>query len=206
MLLASPAEADQTNFWFVLYVESGGSPELRIADVYPPERFDRPSMQLRTTPIPQKYYNLNRFKLIDAIIDISILTKSKYTLNLQAKLLVGRQATSRRQTPEPWCQFTEAFNANNSYADHISWYAAAFPAPDGPKTATYSVQGRDTGRRMRASVRETEISGVVSYLVAIEHFWQDTTADRTMILQREDPHDRRSKETENEGDIQPRRL
>ncbi|KAK7702038.1 hypothetical protein SLS64_009899 [Diaporthe eres] len=75
LLLGSRAEADQTAFWFVLYLQPDYRwPKIEIIDVYPPGQFDASSRQLQTDAIPQKYYNLNRFKVIDGIIKLSVVT------------------------------------------------------------------------------------------------------------------------------------
>lgn len=211
LLLTSPAEADQTEFWFVFYIERDlWLPEIHVANVHPPERFDLPSKQLRTTPIPQKYYNLNRFRIIDGIIDLSlVLTRPERRTYSCAKLLVGRQASNRRQTPEPWCEFAEnlapdIFREGRSAADSIRRYEADFPAPNGPKRASYEGY---SGRVMRASVREKEISGVMHYLVVVELANLLTPKDeRIIILQKEDPHDRMLEAIEDKGVQEPLRL
>lgn len=154
----------------MLYVEPDDSgPEIYIDDVYPPERFDVPSRQLRTGPIPQKYYNLNRFKIIDGIIELSLVAHIHRTGGRRrypcAKLLVGRQASNRRQTPEPWCQFAESFEPGTPHADFIAQYEAGSPAADGSKSTRHrifdgydaSLMGDAMSKLMLASVRQKEI-------------------------------------------------
>lgn len=209
LLLTSSAEADQTAFWFVLYVEPHYSwPKISIVDVYPSARFDFSSRQLRTDPIPWKYYNLNRFKIIDGIIELSLVTirpaKQIYSC---PKLLVGRQASSRRQTPEPWCEFAdnlESLEAEQPHADFIAQYEADSPAPDGPKITSHKIVGDfEASKLLRASVRGVEISGVVHYLVSVEFVHGDGTGNQAMIMQREDQPDRRLEGTENHTGGEP---
>lgn len=214
LLLASSTEADQTGFWFVFYTDSHPSwPEIRIDDVYPPERFDLASRQLRTNTIPQKYYNLHRFKIVDGIIRFSVVTTRPPTeMKLWPKLLVGRQATSRRQTPKPWCEFVDS--GPEAPDDFVRLYEKYRAAPDGPESTSIDVpdindvrnNNNTMGRNMHATVREKEISGVMFYLVALELSSSSDLAEKTIILQREDPHDRKSRTTEKQGVSEPLRL
>lgn len=214
LLLGSSAEADQTAFWFVMYVEPEFSwPEIRIVDVYPPRQFDGSSRQLRTDPIPERYYNLNRFRIIDGIVDLSIvLTYTYKDVYSCPKLLVGRQASSRRQTPQPWCQFVgnlESVGVEKPHADFIAQYESDSPAPDGPNVTIHEIiYGFKWNHIIRVSVRKKEISGVVHYLAAVELVQKHDIGDGAMpvMLQREDPHDCSSEAIKNVGDAGPLRL
>lgn len=208
LLLGSSAEADMTDFWFVFYVQPNDWwPEIHVINVCPPERFDFPSRQLRTAPIPQKYYNLNRFKIIDGIIEVQFVTTHPFHVELSTKLLVGRQASSRRQTPEPWCQFADFPEPQISPAEFMYHYEAQEPAPTGLQNTSQKTSGSYRHEWVRASVREKEISGVGHYLVAVEFVRKSGPADEnTFVLQREDPHDRRSQATGDNGRAEPLRL
>lgn len=212
MLLASSAETDQTAFWFVLFVEPDYSwPKIHIVDVYPPRQFDAASRQLHTDPIPKKYYNLNRFKIIDGILDLSLVTiRPLAGVNSCPKLIVGRQASSRRQAPEPWCQFADSlgsFEPEQPHADFIAQYEAGRPFPDGLKVTSYRIlEGFEKGNVIRASVREKEISGVMHYLVAVDFVHETANGNQAMILQREDRLDNRPEPTANQTDGEPLSL
>lgn len=123
------------------------------------------------------------------------------------KLLVGRQASSRRQTPEPWCQFDgslEFLLADQPHADFIAQYEAGWPAPDGLKNTSHTIFSDSEGSKLlRASVREKEISGVVHYVVAVEFVHEDGIGNQALILQREDRPDRRLEATENHAGGEP---
>lgn len=212
LLASSSVEANQRGFWFIFFGEAHPDwvdwPEIRIDDVYPPERFDIPSKQLRTTPIPQKYYNLHRFKCVDGIMRLSFIYRVPPNhVRLGARLLIGRQASSRHQNPEPWCQFIDVLDPESEMLDDsfITQYERLWPAPDGPKTTSLVFHDRKS-RTVRASVREKEISGVVYYLVVVELVTMYGSADTIKVLQREDPHDRKPQAAENKGASEPLRL
>lgn len=210
MLLALSAETDQTPFWFVLFVEPVYSwPIIHIVDVYPPRQFDAASRQLHTDPIPKRYYNLNRFKIIDGILDLSLvairpLAEVPYSC---PKLIVGRQASSRRQAPEPWCQFAdslESFEPEQPHADFIAQYEAGSPSPDGLNVTSHRIlEGFEKGSVIRASVREKEISGIMHYLVAVDLVHGQANGNQAMILQKEDRLDNETEPTANQTDGEP---
>lgn len=211
LLLATPQECDQRSFWFVFYCEPVlQSTRMSIEDVYPPERFDHASRQLRTTPIPHKYYNLHRFKIIDGVIVVSRLYRCHdgrgQICKAWGNLLVGREASSRRQNPTPWCQFAEPFwvetlnkqgrqprmkfdkssPAEVLYERFISQNETDLPAAAGPTTTSHPLT---SGVRLNASVKEKEIAGTVYNLVVVEQVFDLPGHPTAIVLQRDDPQD-----------------
>lgn len=163
--------------------------------------------------MPQKYYELHRFKIIDGVIVLSRLYRDNNGTEYRAlaKLIVGRQASSRRHRPKPWCQFAELFRpetlygrshvprrefveyswAEAPYESFISQYEKDLPAPDGPATTSHPLF---PGAMLRARVMEKVIAGTVYNLVVVEQIRLDDRAGKQdeMVLQRDVPYDQDS--------------
>lgn len=105
----------------------------------------------------------------------------------------------------PCRELTEYSRPEAPDDDFISQYEKDLPTADGPTTTSHQLS---PGLRLRASVMEKEIAGIVYNLVVVEQVLMRECPDRVMVLQKEDPHDRDSESQTlgTEGGTEPLRL
>lgn len=89
---------------------------------------------------------------------------------IRAILIIGRQADSRRMSPQPWCRFLVCDSDSLKPEDTISSYASAYASG-----LTAKAQEQDSSvfrlgfdeHVVKATVQPKEISGIFYYVLSL---------------------------------------
>lgn len=115
---------------------------------------------------------MGKFRFIDAVLDVAITYKvSPWGTRFERAikriiLIIGRQADSRRMSPQPWCRFLACDSDSLKPEDIISSYASDLTAKAQEQDS--SVFRLDFDEYViRATVQPKEISGIFYYVLSL---------------------------------------
>ena len=143
-----------------------GAINFQIFDVHPKWRWDDKSMQLYGSAIPPHHYTVGRFKLVDAVF--SLEHRSVPGSPQKLLLLLGRQARSRREQPEPWCCLVGVHERGLDLATFAADYGKRKSGREDGESIFQDDDFLSVGYAVRAVVRVKEISGIFHYVVSVK--------------------------------------